>query len=184
MLKVKRFLTNVNASNLYICWCPDSGEGAVIDPSEYTEDIDIFIKEKGIKITSVFITHGHYDHDSALDAVREKFPILVYSAKGYKGVSQVTHGDKIRLGNDSVRVVSTYGHTEDSVSYIAEKFAFVGDALFAAAVGGTSSRRNFEREVAAVKENLFTLPESTILFPGHGPATTVSVEKIYNPFFF
>ena len=183
-LKVKRFLTDVNASNLYVCWCTESGQGAIVDPSEYNSDIEGFISDRGIRINSIFITHGHYDHDSALEAVRAKFPVLVYSAKAYQGVSLVTHGDEISLGKEKIRVVKTCGHTEDSVSYISRKVAFVGDAVFAAAVGGTSNRSNFEREVDAIRSNLFSLPDSTTLYPGHGPATTVSVERIYNPFFF
>lgn len=160
-LQVKRFLTTVNASNLYLCWCDQTMEGAIVDPSEFSNEIENFIKEKKIKVNSVYITHGHYDHDSALDAVKEKFPVLVYSAKSYPGVSFVAHGDRLKLGKTTFRVVSTLGHTEDSVSYISQKYAFVGDALFAAAVGGTSNRTNFEREVEAVRKNLFSLPDST-----------------------
>jgi glyoxylase-like metal-dependent hydrolase (beta-lactamase superfamily II) len=182
-MKIKRFLTSVNDSNCYLCWCDVTGEGALVDPSEFNDDIRQAIRGNNIELTGILITHGHYDHNGAVPAVREEFDATVYAAGNYPNGVQVSDDDVIEIGNVAFYVASTPGHTEDSVSFIAEGIAFVGDALFAAAVGGTSSRPYFEREVQGIRENLFTLPGCTILYPGHGPATTVAVESCYNPFF-
>lgn len=182
-LKVRRYLTSVNASNCYLCWCEGSKEGVIIDPSEYTDEMRKEIEANGVNITGIFITHGHYDHDKALDQVRGDHDVPVYAAGSYPGGKQVEADDIIEVGESSFIVADLPGHTEDSIAFIGEGIAFVGDALFAAAVGGTSGRANFEREVAGVLENILSMPDSSTLYPGHGPATNVAVERCYNPFF-
>jgi hydroxyacylglutathione hydrolase len=182
-LKVKRFLTSVNASNCYLCWCGDTGEGVIVDPSEFGPEIQKAVSGNGVTLTGIFITHGHYDHDSAVGDVRAAHEVPVFAAGNYPGGRQVSDGDTVAVGAERFRVVSTPGHTEDSISFIGTGLAFVGDALFAAAVGGTSSRAYFEREVQGVREHILSLPDCYTLYPGHGPATTVAVERSYNPFF-
>jgi hydroxyacylglutathione hydrolase len=182
-LQVERYLTSVNAANTYICWCEGTREGIIVDPAEFTEEMQNDIVHLGISIVGVFITHGHYDHDSGLDAVREKHQVTIYAAGNYPESKQVGADDVIELGECGFIVAATPGHTEDSLTFISEKVAFVGDALFAGAVGGTSSRVYFEREVEGVRHQVLSLPHCTVLYPGHGPATTVGIERCYNPFF-
>ena len=70
-MKVKRFLTSVNASNCYIAWCPETREGAIIDPAEFTDEMRETIERERIALKAAYITHGHYDHDGALGEVAE-----------------------------------------------------------------------------------------------------------------
>jgi glyoxylase-like metal-dependent hydrolase (beta-lactamase superfamily II) len=182
-LKVKRFLTSVNASNCYLCWCTETKEGAIVDPSEFSEDMRAVIAKNEIKIVAILITHGHYDHDSAVEDVRAEHDVPVYAVNAYGNGSQVEDDDVIEIGESSLYVAATPGHTPDSITFIGEGVAFVGDALFAAAVGGTASRDLFEQETGGVREHILSLPDCTILYPGHGPATTAAVERAYNPFF-
>lgn len=182
-LKVQRHLTDVNAANMYLCWCEQTREGVIVDPAEFREELKHGIVENGVNITGIFITHGHWDHDSALDEIRQVHDVPVYAAGNYPGGKQVGHDDLIEIGNCGFIVAATPGHTEDSITFISDSAAFVGDALFAGAVGGTSSRVYFERQVEGVRHQVLSLPHCTVLYPGHGPATTVGVERCYNPFF-
>ena len=182
-LRIKRFLTSVNAANCYLCWCPGTLEGAIIDPAEFTADMRRFIEEQGISLRAVLLTHGHFDHDGAAADVASEHGIKIMAAASYPGGERLSGGEKIALGKGELLVAATPGHTEDSIVFIAEGFAFVGDALFAAAVGGTTDRAHFEQETGGIRDVLFGLPEDTVLYPGHGPATTVAVERTYNPFF-
>lgn len=182
-LKVKRFLTSVNASNCYLCWCENTKEGVIVDPSEFNDEMREAIENENINMVGVFITHGHYDHNSALSEVRTEYDVTVFAAGNYPDGKVVESEDVLELGETAFIVAATPGHTEDSISFLGESMAFVGDALFAAAVGGTSSRPYFEREVEGIREHLLSLPDCAVLYPGHGPATTVAVERCYNPFF-
>ena len=183
--KVKRFLTSVNASNCYLCWCPQTRHGAIVDPSEFTDEMRSVIDEEGISLKAIYLTHSHYDHNAAVGELKSEFGLPIAAAAGeYPGEARASDGEILSLGNLELHVAAIPGHTGDSIAFLAEGAAFVGDALFAAAVGGTTNRRHFEQETSGVREKLFDLPPGTILYPGHGPATTVAIESAYNPFFF
>jgi len=182
-LKVQRYLTSVNASNSYLAWCEATREGIIVDPSEFMSDMKSDIVNHGISVVAIFITHGHWDHDSALEEVRQVHDVPVYAMGNYPHGKQVSQDDVIEIGECGFIIAATPGHTEDSITFISDKAAFVGDALFAGAVGGTSSRVYFERQVEGVRQQVLSLPDSTMIYPGHGPATTVGIEKCYNPFF-
>jgi hydroxyacylglutathione hydrolase len=182
-MKVKRFLTSVNVANCYICWCDETSEGVIIDPAEFTTPMLQWLNDHGLKLSAILITHGHYDHDSGIDSVTKNFDVPVMAAKQYPKGKLLKENDLIEFGNCNLQVVATPGHTDDSISLLGDSVAFVGDAIFAAAVGGTTDRQHFSQEVAAINEHLFSLPPMTRLLPGHGPASTVAVERAYNPFF-
>jgi glyoxylase-like metal-dependent hydrolase (beta-lactamase superfamily II) len=182
-LKVKRYLTAVNAANCYLCWCDETMVGMVVDPAEFTAEMEAFVTERDINLTKVLITHSHYDHDGGLDVVRKKYAVEINAAHSYTGGLIVAENDVVPLGNHFFTAYPTTGHTADSLSFVSREIAFVGDAIFAAAVGGTSNRDFFREEVTGIKKYLLAQPNSMILYPGHGPATTVAIERLYNPFF-
>ena len=97
---------------------------------------------------------------------------------------QVEGNDRLKVGNIELRVAETKGHTPGGISYVGQGFAFVGDALFAGSLGGTRKKEDFDVQKSAVERNIFSLIESSVVFPGHGPATTVGEERKYNPFYF
>jgi glyoxylase-like metal-dependent hydrolase (beta-lactamase superfamily II) len=181
-VKVRRFLTAVNESNCYLCWDAGSGDAVIIDPAEISDGLRAAVGEQGLRVGGILITHGHYDHVQALDAALAAWPATVYGRDAYPGGVVADHGHQITLVALSFTVVATPGHTDDSLSFLAPGHAFVGDALFAAAVGGTSGGVNFKRQRDAIRAHILALPDDTILHPGHGPATTVAVERCYNPF--
>ncbi len=96
----------------------------------------------------------------------------------------VEEGDVVRLEEQEFLVAHTPGHTPGCVSFLVGKMAFVGDLIFAGSIGRTDlPGGNHEQLIESVREKIFPLPDDTVLFPGHGPATTVGEEKQSNPFF-
>jgi len=182
-LRIKRYLTSVNASNCYLCWCPRTKRAAIVDPAELTEQMREDIDQLGLSVEAILITHGHYDHDNAADEAVRLYGARLFAAIPKAGGEKVTEGLIITLGDEKLRVEQVPGHTADSVAFIGETVAFVGDALFAAAVGGTAGRDGFEQETSNVRDRILSLSPATTLYPGHGPATTVALERCFNPFF-
>ena len=91
------------------------------------------------------------------------------------------HGDVVSIGNLNITTLDTPGHTPGGCSFYARSTVIVGDALFAGSVGNAST--SYKNLLSSVQANLLSLPKHTVLFPGHGPATTVEEEINHNPFF-
>ncbi|PHV71652.1 MBL fold metallo-hydrolase [Sporanaerobium hydrogeniformans] len=184
--------------------------GFVIDPGAEGKRLLDYIKEKGWVIEKILLTHGHFDHMGAADFLKQELhcPIVCHEeGKAYlsdpawnmsgalgehficEADSYVKHGDFIRLeANDkmTLRVIHAPGHTLDGIAFYCEEegVAFVGDILFAGAIGRSDlPGGNMQRLMSAIRAQLFTLPENTVVYPGHGDTTTIGKEKETNPFF-
>lgn len=178
--------------NGYVVGCPQSRQGAVVDPGFDAEKIMRTVESTGLEIQSVLLTHGHGDHIGALSEICQAtgapalindrdIPLLGDLRTKVEGTIQ--DGETIRLGNASFAARLTPGHTEGGMSLVHREVAFVGDALFAGSLGGTRSRTDYDRQRKAVDEHLLSLEKSVVLYPGHGPATTVGEEQVNNPFY-
>ena len=95
----------------------------------------------------------------------------------------VVHGDTVRVGNLVGEVLATPGHTPDSISLAFPGIVFTGDALFAGSVGGTSSPGCAKQQIDAIRRHILSLPDDYEVHPGHGPASTIGIERRGNPFF-
>ena len=184
--------------------------GFIIDPGAEAERLLAYIKEKEYVIEKILLTHGHTDHIGAAAKLREILGCeIVIHQEGriyledpnWNLSSQfdapftlsadhyVEHGDEIALEVNKdfkVRVIYAPGHTADGVAYYAEKdgVAFVGDIIFEGTVGRSDlPGGNSNRLLSAIRAQIFTLPETTILYPGHGNATNVKKEKETSPVF-
>ena len=184
--------------------------GFIIDPGAEAPRLLAYIKEQGYVIEKILLTHGHVDHIGAAEAIREALGCdIIIHQEGKKYLEDanwnyssqlgdpftlsadhyVEHGDEIVLdanGDFKVRVIYAPGHTADGVAYYSDKdrIAFVGDIIFAGAVGRSDlPGGNSNRLLSAIRAQIFTLPDETILYPGHGNATTVKKEKETNPVF-
>jgi len=192
--------------NCYVIGCETTREGVVIDPGDDVEDILAVINRHGLQVKQILNTHAHFDHVGAVHALKSatgaRFYLhqadlqLLHSAPmqaayfGFKvgPVPEVdvflNEGDEIAFGQERLRVVHTPGHTAGGVSFVNDQVAFVGDELFRDSIGRTDlPGGNYTQLLHAVRTRLFTLPDDVVVYPGHGPPTTIGREKRYNPFF-
>lgn len=188
----------------------ETKHGFIIDPGAEAETLLAHIEKEGFVIEKILLTHGHFDHIGAATRLRDvlKCPIVIHTEgkvylenadwnlssrfdKGFtfEADTYVEHGDKIVLEANPkmcLRTIYAPGHTADGVAYYAEaeKVAFVGDIIFEGAIGRSDHPGgNMNRLVSAIRAQIFTLPNDTMLCPGHGNYTTVRKEKDTNPYF-
>lgn len=194
------------AVNAYIVERSGTRQAVVIDPGGDGEEILGEIGGRGLSVEKILLTHGHFDHVGAVSLLRERTgaPVHVHpedvsrmTAASRQGILfglsvpdppppdvLVREGDTVPFQDLEFRVAHTPGHTPGCVSYILGNAAFVGDLIFAGSIGRTDlPGGDHEQLIASVRRSIFTLPDDTVLFPGHGPATTVGREKRSNPFF-
>ena len=176
--------------NCYLVWDEISREAALFDTGWDATPIFKLIEENDLQLKHLFITHMHEDHIAAMGAIREKFPkIHLHSnSKTAPPQSRNRANDFVHLNNLRITNRETPGHAEDGVTYIvgnwpedAPHVAIVGDAIFAGSIGRGNDSWDLAKD--KVRENIFSLPEETLICPGHGPVTTVAEEKACNPFF-
>jgi len=176
--------------NAYLVWDEATRLAALFDTGFDAAPIFDLLKQNGLDLRHIFLTHLHHDHVLALDDVRRQFPgACVHASAGSFTPMRGSHpGDAVRLGSLSVAVRPTPGHSPEGASYIVSGWAdgvpdvaFVGDALFAGSIGRGMQSWLLAR--AKVEEQILSLPPQTLVGPGHGPWTTVGEELERNPFF-
>lgn len=171
---------------MFIVACPEKRAAMLIDAAAYDRRIPIFLESHNLTLESVFITHAHYDHVSGLAEV-----IRLHKPTVYAGIPQVAdisaqvvkNDAAIEIGAIKGRVVELPGHTPEAIGLILPGMAFTGDALFAGSIGGTASLHDKAIEIDHIRRRLFSLPDDCLIHTGHGPSSTIAVEKKYNPFF-
>jgi hydroxyacylglutathione hydrolase len=194
------------ATNCVILGCEKTKHGAIIDPGDEIAAIIKTVEELGLEIKYIFLTHGHVDHLAEVQRLKDKLnaeflmheadSFLVQHASTQAGMyglenpgnpkpdQYLSEGDTISLGELKIEVFHTPGHSPGSISYFVEDKLFVGDLIFAGSIGRTDlPGGNYEQLIQSVETKIFTKPDSTEIYPGHGPSTTVGGEKTTNPFF-
>ncbi|HEK85416.1 MAG: MBL fold metallo-hydrolase [Candidatus Saccharicenans sp.] len=192
-------------TNCYIYYCRETLECAVIDPGAEAEKIFPIITSFQLKPVIILNTHGHVDHIGANLEVKERYkiPIAMHSADlplleeniqlefglmlgaspSPKPEKLLTDGEEIYIGHQILKVIFTPGHTPGSVCFYSGKLLFAGDTLFCGGVGRTDLPGGSWKELTnSLKLRIMTLPDETIVLPGHGPKTTIGEEKVSNPF--
>lgn len=205
----EQFAVGMLQTNCYIIGDPQSQKAVVIDPGGDGDRIVRRVKNLELELSAILNTHAHFDHVMDAWRVKEQLGGEVYLSKedeallsdrmvgmGAMGKSSsnnsnkidhfLSEGETLRFGNIEIQVLSTPGHTKGHMSfYFRERGRiFVGDTLFAGSIGRTDfPGGSYEHLIQSVREKIFTLPDQTIVLPGHGPHTTVDREKRSNPFF-
>jgi len=187
----------------------DSKDCLVIDPGLEAGELLEFLDKQKLNPVAVLLTHGHIDHIAGVATMRNRFPeIKVYihnldaemltepgkNLSAMAGAAFITEPEDVSLQEQNVidlagvklLVLHTPGHTPGGISLYSEEdgVAFVGDTLFAGSIGRTDfPGGGMSQLLESVRKKLFTLPEETKAYPGHGPETTIAQEKAHNPFF-
>jgi glyoxylase-like metal-dependent hydrolase (beta-lactamase superfamily II) len=194
--------------NCSVIHCEQTGKGAVVDPGGDLELVLEHIVSENIQIEKILLTHAHIDHAGATsDLARElNVPIIgphredkflidnlamqgamfgLPHAASFEPTSWLDQGDTVTVGAETFEVRHCPGHTPGHVIFYcaAHKFAIVGDVLFHGSIGRTDlPRGDHDTLLQSIKTQLLTLPDDTTFLPGHGPTSTIGVQKRVNPF--
>lgn len=210
MIHIKTLPYNPFRMNTYLLW-DDSNEAIVIDagmlgPAECKDFADI-IKTQNLKLVANYHTHCHIDHVAGDAFIRDTYDLLpVIHPKGeflldraleqaamfgfpmdevVRPETYIEEGDVLRFGNSELRVFYTPGHADGSICFYSAEdgFVIVGDVLFRDGIGRTDlPSGDFDLLAEMIRTKLYTLPDETTVYPGHGPETSIAYEKEHNPY--
>lgn len=210
MLNIKSFVFNPVQENTYLLYNA-SGQCIIIDPGCYfdaeKDELTQFIKERGLRPEMLLNTHCHLDHVFGNKYLAEAYSLIPRIAEGEKPVLEyapvsalmynlpfdnytgtldfIEEGDIITLGQDKLEVIAAPGHSPAHLCFYCREQHFLigGDVLFQGSIGRTDLPGGDHRQlIDNIKNKLFTLPDETVVYSGHGPATTIGEEKRHNPY--
>ena len=206
-MKIKHYATGALAVNTYLAY-DDSSKGFIVDPGGFDERIVRDIQENNIDVEYILLTHGHCDHIGGIPGLKERFPnIKVLAHEDEKEMLRdaymnssieffgkpvsvdvdvlVKNGDSLKIGDTVLEFIHTPGHSLGGICIYDKEnqVCYSGDTLFRASVGRSDLYGgDWEQLKASIKDKLYTLPEDTLVLPGHMGETSIGFEKRYNPF--
>lgn len=209
-MQIKTFVVTPFQENTYLIISEKTKNAIIIDPGGEEERLIDAIEQEGCHLQKIINTHAHIDHVGAVQALKDHFQVpfclhqdeqilldhLPSIAETYQmpisGVPQIDEylndGDLIFLDDITFTVLLTNGHSPGGLSFLTnEDVVFTGDALFSRSIGRTDlppqlPEGNYQTLIRSIKTKLLTLPDHTIVYAGHGPATTIGIERDENPF--
>lgn len=173
--------------NAYLAWDPKSREAAAFDTGGECDGMVAAIRDRELRLRSIFLTHTHGDHVAALGRLAQATGAAVYASdrEPIAGAEPFPAGKEFSVGALSIRTLLTSGHSPGGITYLVSGgprlLAIVGDSLFAGSMGGGNV--SYADALRNNREKILTLPAGTVICPGHGPLTTVGEEREHNPFF-
>lgn len=203
---IERMVVGMLQSNCYVVGCEDTKVGIVIDPGGDAPAILDRVEQLGLSLKYIVNTHGHIDHIAANRPVKEATGAMIaihrddaewlvtdqgqfarmlgVLSPGPPADVLLTEGDDVVFGNESLRVIHTPGHSLGGMSLVADGLVFCGDTLFSMGIGRVDlPGGDWDTLIQSIKNRLFTMPDETDVYTGHGPPTTIGREKRSNPWF-
>jgi hydroxyacylglutathione hydrolase len=191
--------------NTYLVIDDESGSAVVVDPGDEGGEIISMIESSGATLRAVWLTHAHLDHIGAVSAIRRRFAYVpvhlhpldrpVYDAQSFFADAyglpfeqpeppdaDLAHGDVVRVGNLAFDVIHAPGHSPGHVVFHGNGILLGGDVLFAGSIGRTDLPMASPEHMQETLKKISALPPATVVYPGHGDATTVGAELGSNPF--
>lgn len=200
---IKSFILPPIENNNYLIIDEASRDAALIDCSFMDENILLELKKQSATLKYVLLTHGHFDHIGGLNELPQGVKVLMH-ASDMEWVKEVNtylpmigmpsmeipkidqfieDNEIIKLGETEIKVIHTPGHTQGGVCFYTNDCLFSGDTIFRESVGRCDlPGGNFDQIVESIEQKIFTLPDNTIIYPGHGKTTTVDWEKEHNTY--
>lgn len=204
LAKIHTLVVGQLQTNCYVL--ESDGDALIVDPGDEPERILRFIKDLNVTPARIVATHTHFDHVLGVDGVRNVTKTLFWihpddlpmlqsmqsRVRQFMGLEvppppmvdgYVKDGDFLKVGDETIRVLHTPGHSPGSISLAGNGYVLTGDALFNQSIGRTDLPGGDPNTlVHSIREKLFKLDDETIVYPGHGPETTIGDEKLANPF--
>lgn len=200
---IKKIVVGELMTNCYLLGCKQTKATAIIDPGAESEKIIKEIDKANLEPKFIILTHGHGDHIGAINGLKKKYNIPVYIHENDKELLENSYlnfsafmfgketsiiadkklkdNDTIVLGNFKIKVLHTPGHTPGSIVLKCNNILFSGDTLFQNGIGRTDlPGGSYDKIINSIKTKIFSLPDDTIVYPGHGPETNVIEEKTNN----
>lgn len=204
-MELKVFFQNHYQINSYVLYDLETKKAYVIDPGLNGSALIQFLKESNLNVEMIFLTHGHGDHISDVPMILEDYDAKIYAHRADSVLFEsaeknhsplisgkmiefqvdffIDEGDYITLGNKGMNVIHTPGHTKGGVCFHFENMLFTGDTLFKGSIGRTDLFGGNYDELLNSLVHIAKLDGETIIYPGHGPSTTLRKELLTNPFY-
>jgi hydroxyacylglutathione hydrolase len=190
---VRRHPQDPHPSNGYVFLLQGGRRAALVDPAGVPENLLRVLREGDYDLQYILITHKHADHCDAAGDVARAFPqakVVMHQLDAHaigvlaSSAVLVRDGEALPFDGTTIRMFHTPGHTDGSSCFLLQDVLFTGDTMFAASVGGAfGDASTYDDILKSIRGKLFTLPDATVVMPGHGPPTTIALEKAHNPFF-